>query len=220
MANIRVTCPTCESELEIDEVFAGQEVECGSCGHVFVARERSGATGRTDLPIPGAGPASSRRSEPRERDEPDKRDDEPEEPPRERRPLPPPPRRPEQRRRDEEDGRQSPDRYEYEDDDYAAPPERRANTGNGLAVASLVLGLLSVAMVVLTLPFACCCAFLPLPFTLPLSLAATVTGALGLRGDADRQPLAVAGLVLGVLCLGFAALQLAFGIIPKMNAVR
>lgn len=39
MANIRVSCPTCKAELEIDSQYAGQEVECGSCLQVFVAKD-------------------------------------------------------------------------------------------------------------------------------------------------------------------------------------
>jgi hypothetical protein len=221
MANIRVTCPTCESELELDEMFVGQEVECGSCGRVFVARQRSAPAGRTDGPIPGAGPPSNRRSEPKnrdEREERDERDEAPEERPRPR-PLPPPPRRRERRRRDEEAAPEPPNRYEYDDDDdYGPPPERRASTGNGFATAALVLGLLSVGTVVLTLPFMCCCQFLPLWGTFPRALAATGSGAVGLRGDDNHKPIAIVGLVLGVLCLGFAALQLGFGFIPRPPA--
>src|SRR5262245_14207399 len=47
MANIRVNCPTCKSELEIDEQHAGQEVECGSCMQVFVARREE----QVELPV-------------------------------------------------------------------------------------------------------------------------------------------------------------------------
>jgi hypothetical protein len=39
MATIRVHCPTCNAELELDARHAGEEVECGSCLQVFVARE-------------------------------------------------------------------------------------------------------------------------------------------------------------------------------------
>ena len=37
MPNIRVTCPACNTTLELDAQYAGQEVECGSCLQVFVA---------------------------------------------------------------------------------------------------------------------------------------------------------------------------------------
>jgi predicted Zn finger-like uncharacterized protein len=236
MANIRVTCPTCKSELEVDEEFDGQEVECGSCGHLFVARGRS-ATGKP----PGTGPSDSRRSEPepraraerderggRERNEPerderdrDRNDDRDErDEGRERRPAPrsrrPPPRP--RRRRSAEDYEPSL-RDDYDDDD-GPPPGRDASVYNGLAVTALVFGLIDVAMVIMTLPLACCCALLPLPFTTPLSLVAIGTGAFGLRADPERKPLAIVGIVLGALCLVFVALQLAFGFIPQMNDGR
>lgn len=38
MATTRVTCPTCKTQLEIDAQYEGEEVECGSCLQVFVAR--------------------------------------------------------------------------------------------------------------------------------------------------------------------------------------
>jgi predicted Zn finger-like uncharacterized protein len=206
MANIRLKCPTCESELEVDEAFDGQEVECGSCGRVFVAR---GPARRASEPAPGAEPSSDRRSEP---------DGVPEE----RRPRPPRPRRPAPRRparrvrRDDDYD----DDYDLPADDYDAPAPRRTNPANGYAAASLVLGLVSVALVVLTLPFSCCCAFLPLPFTIPISLASAITGVLGLRSDDDRKPMAVVGIILGLLCVGFAIIELAFGIVPRVFPVN
>ena len=39
MANVRVTCPTCNAELEIGEEHLGQEVECGSCLGAFKAED-------------------------------------------------------------------------------------------------------------------------------------------------------------------------------------
>ncbi len=38
MATITVRCPTCDCELELDAQYRGQEVECGSCHQVFVAK--------------------------------------------------------------------------------------------------------------------------------------------------------------------------------------
>ncbi|MDY3559828.1 hypothetical protein R5W23_001000 [Gemmata sp. JC673] len=49
MPNIRVTCPTCGTQLEVDAVHEGTEVECGNCLQVFVAttkKDRSPAPGR------------------------------------------------------------------------------------------------------------------------------------------------------------------------------
>lgn len=42
MATITVRCPTCDCELELDAQFKGQEVECGSCHQVFVAKASRG----------------------------------------------------------------------------------------------------------------------------------------------------------------------------------
>lgn len=41
MATITVRCPTCECELELDARYQGQEVECGSCQQVFVAKPQT-----------------------------------------------------------------------------------------------------------------------------------------------------------------------------------
>jgi hypothetical protein len=41
MSTITVQCPTCDCELELDAQFQGQEVECGSCHQVFVAKSRA-----------------------------------------------------------------------------------------------------------------------------------------------------------------------------------
>src|SRR6266545_1272321 len=61
MANIRVTCPACKSELEIDETFDGQEVECGNCLEVFTAKgPKSSGPGKSGTgKIPGAGTSRS-----------------------------------------------------------------------------------------------------------------------------------------------------------------
>jgi hypothetical protein len=47
MATITVRCPTCDCELELDAQYKGQEVECGSCHQVFVAK-----ASRAELPAP------------------------------------------------------------------------------------------------------------------------------------------------------------------------
>ena len=72
MANIRVTCPACKSELEIDAEFEGQEVECGNCLEVFKAK-RPGSAGSSDAgKIPGAGSGRGRSAErPPQDEEPD-----------------------------------------------------------------------------------------------------------------------------------------------------
>ncbi|MBM3980289.1 MAG: DUF4190 domain-containing protein [Planctomycetes bacterium] len=39
MATIRVTCPACNTTLEIDKKHEGEEIECGNCLEVFKATE-------------------------------------------------------------------------------------------------------------------------------------------------------------------------------------
>jgi predicted Zn finger-like uncharacterized protein len=151
MANIRVTCPACKSELEIDEAFGGKEVECGNCLEVFVARAPGAGDSGKSGPgkIPGAG--ASGRSKPADKPAPKRRRDDDDDDDRDRR----------RRRRDDDD----------DDDDYGPPPPRRSGSGpgDGAATAALVLGILSLVLV-------CCW-----PISGPTSLAAIVTGIIGLQ---------------------------------------
>lgn len=179
MANIRVTCPACKSELELDAAFEGQEVECGNCLEVFkAARPGSGGSSGGAPPadagsgrgkIPGAGTGSAAGSG---RGRP------------ERRPAP------RSRRRDDdyEDRRRRDD--DYDDDDYGPPPPRRSGAapGDGVAIASLVLGIISIVV--------CCC----YPISLPLGLSAAICGGLGLKSENNRS-MAVVGMTLGILTL-------------------
>jgi len=126
MATIRVFCPACKSELEIDEAFEGKEVECGNCLEVFTAQtaKSASASGASNAPADDR----ERRPAPKKRrdDDDDDRDR-----PRRRR-----------RRRDDDD---------YDDDDYAPPPPRepRGQQADGMAVAALVLGIVAF-------PLLCC----------------------------------------------------------------
>ena len=175
MANIRVTCPACKSELEIDAAFEGQEVECGNCLEVFKAKapgEGGSSRGGGKIPGTGALPASGGGcSKPADRPAKKKRRDDDDDYDHDR------------RRRDDED----------DDEDYAPPPPRgsRGSPGDGVAVAALVLGIVGV--------MSCCC----WPLSIPAGIGACVTGGLGLKSQ-NNKGLAVAGLVLGVvaLCLG------------------
>jgi predicted Zn finger-like uncharacterized protein len=171
MANIRVKCPACKSELEIDATFEGQEVECGNCLEVFKAtRPGSGGSGGAGK-IPAAGSRSpSASSSGRSR------------------PSTPPKRR----RRDDDDDYDHDRRRDDDDfDDYAPPPPRSSSggsPGDGAAVASFVMGLFAL--------LGCCC----WPVAIPLGLAAAVSGGFGLKSR-NNKGLAVAGLILGILSL-------------------
>lgn len=62
MATITVTCPTCACQLEIDAQYRNQEVECGSCNQIFVAKPARAEREERDEPRP-----SKRREKPRSR---------------------------------------------------------------------------------------------------------------------------------------------------------
>jgi hypothetical protein len=175
MANIRVTCPACKSELELDAAFEGQEVECGNCLEVFKAKAPGSAGSSGTGKIPGAGtkPASgSGRSDSgagsgRSR---------------------PAPRRSRRDEVDDDDYEHDRRRDDYDDEDYGPPPERRSGEGDGAATASMVMGIISLVLV-------CCW-----PLSLPLGIAAVVTGIVGLKSRANKGQ-ATAGIVLGVLTI-------------------
>jgi predicted Zn finger-like uncharacterized protein len=169
MANIRVTCPTCQSELEVEAEFEGKEVECGNCLQLFVAEK---PRPRSADPVPSKKPAGQ--SGRKRRDDEDDR-------PRSRR-----------RRRDDDD------------EDYMPPPERPpGGGGDGLAIASLILGIVA-------LPVVCCW-----PLSIGLGLGATITGALGLKSQ-NNHAVAVIGLVLGVIALGGAGFIAIVGFGPML----
>lgn len=186
MANIRVTCPACKSELEIDSAHEGQEVECGNCLELFKAA-RPGSTpapgsagGSAPGKIPGAGPrpggssgggrsGSGRKPAPRGR-------------------------------RYEDDDYEHDRRDDYDDEDYSPPPPRRAGgEGDGLATASLILGILALFP-------GCCCGIVGAP----LGLSAVITGVFGLKSQ-NNKGLAIAGLVLGALALVVTGFAFLFG---------
>ncbi|MDB5308605.1 MAG: hypothetical protein JWO38_2807 [Gemmataceae bacterium] len=81
MSTIRVICPTCNAELEIDEKHAGQEVECGSCLQVFVAEAPGGKKKPYRMNRSGeddeAGDRAPRRRSRRDDDDDDYEDDRP-----------------------------------------------------------------------------------------------------------------------------------------------
>lgn len=121
MANIRVTCPACKSDLEIDAAFEGQEVECGNCLEVFKATVPG--TGKSNTgKIPGASksgsgsPGGSGRSTPT----------------------------PKKKRRDDDDDDYEHDRRrdDYEDDDDDYYDRRRGNPPPTYLAQSIIVTLL------------------------------------------------------------------------------
>ena len=65
MPNIRVTCPACGTTLELDAQHAGQEVECGSCLQVFVAKPAAPPARPPIRGVPPTKPAPRRGVPPR-----------------------------------------------------------------------------------------------------------------------------------------------------------
>ncbi len=70
---------------------------------------------------------------------------------------------------------------------YVQQPVQQSKKTNGLAVASLICGILSLVC--------CCCGYL----TLPLGIAAIILAICSRKGDAKMSGLAIAGLVCGII---------------------
>ncbi|MBP3956672.1 DUF4190 domain-containing protein [Gemmata sp. G18] len=192
MPNIQVTCPECKSVLEIGAEFAGQEIECGSCLHVFVAEPppaRPDSAGRSGL---GSRRRNEEVPEDRERSRSSRSS----------------------RRQDEDDYDRRPTRRRRDEDDEDGYEPRRPSTGPGAAsIFAFVLGLLSS----LAIPVTCCgcCSMLTWPITVPLGIAAIITGAFGLK-DPKGKPLAIIGIIFGAVALACVFLQLVIGFGPLM----
>lgn len=176
MAKIRVTCPSCRTELELDAAHEGQEVECGNCLEVFKANPPGSGGGPK---IPAAGPRAggsgsgggTSRSGNRGRPAPKRR-----------------------RRDDDDDYEHDRRRDDDEFDDYDPRPYRGGGgEGDSAATAALVLGIISVVMF--------CCA----PISVLVGVIACICGGLGLKSQNNKGQ-AVAGLVLGVIGMGLAGL--------------
>lgn len=167
MANVRVTCPTCNAELEIGEEHLGKEVECGSCLGAFVAED----------PKTKKQPYKMRREEKVRDDDEDEEDR---------------PRKKKKRRRRRDDDE---DDYDY------SPPGSGGGGGSGLATTAMILGIVAI-------PLACCCGL----FSIPVSLAAVVTGGISMKNPEGKGQ-AVTGLICGLLALAMSigALVIGFG---------
>jgi len=102
-----------------------------------------------------------------------------------------PARRPRNSRDDEDDRPARPRRRDDEDDrdDFDDAPRKKQGGGNGLAVTSLVLGIISIIMV-------CCCAYVsPL-----LGIGALITGFTG-KSKGQSNGMCLAGMITGGLAI-------------------
>ena len=97
-----------------------------------------------------------------------------------------PARRPRNSRDDDDD---RPARRRDQDDDFDDAPRKKPGGGNGLAITSLVLGIISLIMV-------CCCAYVsPL-----LGIGALITGFSG-KSKGQSNGMCLAGIITGGLGL-------------------
>ena len=188
MALIRVTCPTCRAELELDARHAGQEVECGSCLQVFVAERPAGE--RQPAPAEPRRPRPAEEDDRRRRPHRDEEDD-----------------RPRRRRREE---------YDYEEDDGYEYSLRSNGGGTGLAVTSLILGIVTIPLVgccgLVFLQFSVCSGL----FSLPFSIGGAVCGLIGMRQE-EGKGMAIAGLVLNMIAVVLAVIMAFIGIVIMGN---
>lgn len=74
MSTITITCPTCTTTLEIDAKYRNEEVECGNCQQVFIAKTK-GESSRSEEALEVA-PSSKRKNRFRKERTKDDYDDE------------------------------------------------------------------------------------------------------------------------------------------------
>jgi len=96
-----------------------------------------------------------------------------------------PVRKPRNSRDDDDDDDTRPTRRRDEDDDDYEAPRRKKTQSNGLALTSMILGIISIVMV-------CCCAYIsPL-----LGIAAIVLGFMG-KSKGQSGGMSMAGIITG-----------------------
>jgi hypothetical protein len=112
---------------------------------------------------------------------------------------------PRRERYEEEPPRRRPERRDDWDDDDDYPPRYRANrfrhepATNGLAIASMIVGIVSLPLI------------LCWPIGVPLGITAIVLGAIGMRQPEGRG-MGIAGLVTGIVTLVLFLGLLIFGV--------
>ena len=157
-----ILCPKCDSTLAIADESVGQMVQCGSCQNVFQAVAIPPSKRRAADDEDDERPSKRKRSR-RDHDEDDDEDD-----------------RPSQRKKRK--------RYHDDDDDDRRP----ALAGNGMATASMVLGI--IALVIELPSFAGTVLF-------GASMCCAACGVLFWPGHALAVILAIIGVVLGLLAM-------------------
>ena len=165
-----IVCPTCSTKLEIDDDMLGEDVQCGSCQEIFKAEagsKRGSRRGEDEEETP-------RKS--KYRKEADEDEDE----------------RPSKRR-----SRMSSDEDEDDEEDYEDRRSRRRRDsqqggGQGMGIASLILGILGLIGSIMV---CWCCPLLDLPFP----ILALLFGFLSLK--TPGKGMGIGGMVTGGIAL-------------------
>ena len=181
----RSTCPKCGAVLQLTDDMVNEQIECGNCQAVFVAKP--------DPPASRRGPDEERPSR-RRMSDPDAEE------------------RPSRRRRRDEDEEEDVrprrrSRDDEDEDDHERPRRRQpANAGQGLGIASLVLGILS-------LPLAFCCGL----FSLPLSGVGLILGIIGITKSPTNRGLAITGTILSGVGIVLAVVMVILGLAMNLG---
>jgi predicted Zn finger-like uncharacterized protein len=190
MANVRITCPTCHAELEIEEEHVGREVDCGGCLKTFIARESLEEKSRLCPFCASLIPAKAKKC--RECGET----------------LDVTLRAAEDARMEAKEARRSTRRgsgiqqqviIDERDDDYG-PSRARHVSPNPIAACSLVLGMLAY-------PLLCGC----WPIAIPVSIGGIVSGIIGMQ-KTERKGMAITGAILSLFLLILLASLFIFGV--------
>jgi len=179
MANIRVTCPTCGKALEVGAEFEGQEVECGECFQVFVAK---GPGGR----IKGAPSARGKAPAGKTADKPAGK-----------------PKSPGRKRDDENDEYEHDKRDEYDDEDYDPPDRGRRRGGGGGGPPGMRAAGATLALGIVSFVFAC----IPI-IGIPVAIV-TLTGPNAANYPPGQAGLVRAGKVLAQITIGLLVFVIA-----------
>ena len=103
--------------------------------------------------------------------------------------------------------------YQFQNDNLGMPPVdlgTPAKSGHGMAVASLVLSIVSIAL----LFFGCCC------INIIPAIVAIVFAAISAKRDGKMSPMAIIGLVIAIICIVLSLVLLGFVIYIGVEIAR
>ena len=203
-----IDCTSCGSKIRVPDGMAGKKGKCPKCALVFTIPEADAPPGLAPLEIPAA-PAPTSRADLGITAVPGERSAVPAAPPAAEQPAPASPRPAwEDDDNDRERGRsRRRDRYDDDDDDYGDVRRRlrRAPETNGLALAAMIVGIVSASLGV----FAFCCWVLIAPLAGIGGAVAVILGFLGKAQGGESH--AITGIVLGFVAVGLSLLWIFCG---------